>query len=275
MSEIRPNYRMMLLVFSLMFTYTAPVSEIILPANFVFKKAYVVALVLSSIFSMVYLVLSIVYRGRVKYDLETIALASHLQTKKFCRRCNNYKPERAHHCSSCGYCIKKMDHHCFWINNCVNYDNQGHFIRFLFFTASANILIFVYVSIESAAILLFNHSLEHRRDYYILVLSGMLSLVFLIMTAFFLYLQMRLALSNTTFIEELKQESMSRLQGSSILRSPYDRGIMSNLIDTLGPPYTLFLLGPFGDGITFIKTYPAEYWPVPYDYHCIEDLMVI
>lgn len=29
-----------------------------------------------------------------------------------CGRCNCYKPERAHHCSTCGYCIRKMDHHC-------------------------------------------------------------------------------------------------------------------------------------------------------------------
>jgi hypothetical protein len=29
-----------------------------------------------------------------------------------CGRCNCYKPERAHHCSTCGHCIRKMDHHC-------------------------------------------------------------------------------------------------------------------------------------------------------------------
>jgi ribosomal protein L40E len=32
--------------------------------------------------------------------------------KKFCRRCNAFKPIRAHHCSICGRCIVKMDHHC-------------------------------------------------------------------------------------------------------------------------------------------------------------------
>lgn len=274
MTKIRPNSRMVLLISSLMFTYTAPVSEIILPTRFAFKRAYLSLLLPSSIFSIIYLALSIVYRGHVRYDLEAVSLVNH-HAKKFCRRCNNYKPERAHHCSSCGYCVKKMDHHCFWINNCVNYDNQGHFIRFLFFTALANLLIFTYVCGEFVAILLFDRHLLHRRDYYLLVLSGMSSLVLLIMTSFFLYLQLRLALMNMTFIEELKQEDINRLQGSPFLRSPYDRGIITNLIDTLGPPYTLFLMGPFGDGITFVKTYSTEHWPVPYDYHCIEDLMVI
>lgn len=32
--------------------------------------------------------------------------------RKFCRRCNAFKPQRAHHCSICGRCIVKMDHHC-------------------------------------------------------------------------------------------------------------------------------------------------------------------
>jgi rRNA maturation endonuclease Nob1 len=32
--------------------------------------------------------------------------------KKYCRRCKSFKPRRAHHCSICGRCIVKMDHHC-------------------------------------------------------------------------------------------------------------------------------------------------------------------
>ena len=29
-----------------------------------------------------------------------------------CDKCNNWKPRRAHHCSLCGTCTLKMDHHC-------------------------------------------------------------------------------------------------------------------------------------------------------------------
>lgn len=31
---------------------------------------------------------------------------------RLCRRCNAFKPRRAHHCSVCRRCIIKMDHHC-------------------------------------------------------------------------------------------------------------------------------------------------------------------
>ena len=31
-----------------------------------------------------------------------------------CQKCCSIKPERAHHCSVCQRCIRKMDHHCPW-----------------------------------------------------------------------------------------------------------------------------------------------------------------
>ena len=37
---------------------------------------------------------------------------SSLPYKKYCRKCKAFKPPRAHHCSICGRCIVKMDHHC-------------------------------------------------------------------------------------------------------------------------------------------------------------------
>lgn len=33
---------------------------------------------------------------------------------KWCTHCANWKPDRAHHCSSSGRCIAKMDHFCPW-----------------------------------------------------------------------------------------------------------------------------------------------------------------
>jgi palmitoyltransferase len=33
---------------------------------------------------------------------------------KWCTHCANWKPDRAHHSSDCGRCIRKMDHFCPW-----------------------------------------------------------------------------------------------------------------------------------------------------------------
>ncbi|CAG8146952.1 unnamed protein product [Penicillium salamii] len=53
--------------------------------------------------------------------------------QRWCRKCEAYKPPRAHHCKTCKRCIPKMDHHCPWTSNCVSHFTLPHFIRFLFY----------------------------------------------------------------------------------------------------------------------------------------------
>lgn len=53
-----------------------------------------------------------------------------------CTRCETYRPPRAHHCRICQRCIRRMDHHCPWINNCVGELNQKYFIQFLVYVGA-------------------------------------------------------------------------------------------------------------------------------------------
>lgn len=45
------------------------------------------------------------------------------QDVKFCETCNIYKPPLTSHCSRCKKCVKEMDHHCPWLNNCIGKNN--------------------------------------------------------------------------------------------------------------------------------------------------------
>uniref|UniRef100_A0A6A7FV22 Palmitoyltransferase n=2 Tax=Hirondellea gigas TaxID=1518452 RepID=A0A6A7FV22_9CRUS len=50
---------------------------------------------------------------------------------RYCEKCCHIKPDRCHHCSVCGECVLKMDHHCPWVNNCVSFTNYKFFVLFL------------------------------------------------------------------------------------------------------------------------------------------------
>lgn len=50
-----------------------------------------------------------------------------------CRVCETYIPPGASHCFVCNRCIKGMDHHCPWINNCIGEKNQKYFLQFLIY----------------------------------------------------------------------------------------------------------------------------------------------
>ena len=49
----------------------------------------------------------------------------------WCKKCEDLKPLRTHHCSVCDQCVVLMDHHCMWLNNCIGIANYKQFLQLL------------------------------------------------------------------------------------------------------------------------------------------------
>eukprot|EP00095_Tigriopus_kingsejongensis_P006239 maker-scaffold301_size216225-snap-gene-1.27 protein:Tk06239 transcript:maker-scaffold301_size216225-snap-gene-1.27-mRNA-1 annotation:"palmitoyltransferase zdhhc6" len=163
---------------------------------------------------------------------------AHLQ---FCHACQAFKAPRSHHCRKCGKCVKKMDHHCPWINNCVGHDNHGFFVGFL---ASA-----VLGCSHASWILAMSIYYGLNRSWYAYYGTGqepqvMLTLVTLIVYLFglgmaigvvlavgtLLFFQLRSVVRNQTGIEDwiLEKASYRLRHTTDTFAHPYDLGRSGN-----------------------------------------------
>ena len=52
-----------------------------------------------------------------------------------CPMCIVFRPPRSRHCHCCNRCVRKFDHHCPWIRNCVGESNHEVFVLYVIFVA--------------------------------------------------------------------------------------------------------------------------------------------
>lgn len=232
-----------------------------LPNRPAFLDYYSIFIHCSGILTMFYAILCLYYRGYVTSE-DSKKLAPLSPEARTCHICLQYKPERSHHCSACKKCIKKMDHHCHWLGRCINYDNHGHFIRFLFFMFLTSLSVFAFVLWYTYQFL----NLEIHLNLYftsgIILFLGLESLLLVIVSAFHLYNQLAMLVLNVTFIEALSCGTY----GYSERDSPYNISLRHNIEEVLGPLKYCLLWKPSGDGLIFNKKYNVNYWPKYFQY---------
>ncbi|XP_016403274.1 probable palmitoyltransferase ZDHHC12, partial [Sinocyclocheilus rhinocerous] len=65
-------------------------------------------------------------------ELEKMIPQDHSSLKqRRCGYCFKLQPMRARHCKTCKRCVRRFDHHCPWIDNCVGERNHKWFLLYL------------------------------------------------------------------------------------------------------------------------------------------------
>eukprot|EP00347_Sterkiella_histriomuscorum_P017942 403347394 len=191
--------------------------------------------------------------------------------KRYCLMCNVFKPERCHHCSSCGRCVLNMDHHCPWINNCIGFWNRKHFILMLvyvlltsYFTAIA-ISIPLYQNIQQVIYLVNVQSFqnytrfsegdwkyEEAWDICALFIIVFIDIAVAFLITVFLKFHFMLLSQNKTTIENLEAKG-------KFFVSRFDKGLFDNFYQVFGTnmylwPFPAYFESgkPLGDGVNWV-----------------------
>ncbi|KAJ2001135.1 palmitoyltransferase for Vac8p [Coemansia thaxteri] len=177
---------------------------------------------------------------------------------RYCHKCNGPKPDRTHHCSICGVCVLKMDHHCPWLNNCVGFRTQKAFVLFLVYGA-------LYCTLLAATSALFylysllNMSDDTELDLNLLIMI-VLCIAFALSLMMFAGYSIYLLLTNTTTIESYEENNyrVQASQRSNGSRSKYvnlfDMGYKRNFTQVFGSVWYTWLVPTsttVGDGVRF------------------------
>lgn len=179
---------------------------------------------------------------------------------RYCQKCSQYKPPRAHHCRVCKRCVLRMDHHCIWISNCVGHANYKVFFIFVLYAVVA--CIYSMVLLVGS---LTNDSLEDElqtggsfRTAY--VISGLLLIPLSVALSVLLGWHIYLIFHNKTTIEY--HEGVRALwlaeKGGTVYKHPYDLGIYENLTAVLGPNIFSWICPSsrhIGSGLNFRTAY--------------------
>ncbi|XP_059965533.1 palmitoyltransferase ZDHHC3 isoform X1 [Mesoplodon densirostris] len=156
-----------------------------------------------------------------------------------CPKCCSIKPDRAHHCSVCKRCIRKMDHHCPWVNNCVGENNQKYFVLFTMYIALISLHALIMVGFH------FLHCFEEDwtkcssfsppTTVILLILLCFEGLLFLIFTSVMFGTQVHSICTDETGIERLKRKHQPREH----------TGSWKSVKETFGGDFSLNWFNPF------------------------------
>lgn len=178
--------------------------------------------------------------------------------RKYCLICHTFKPERCHHCSTCGKCVLNMDHHCPWLSNCVGFFNRKYFFQLICYTWVTLLLALVVTTIPliRMIVMLSGSGLQppyNMADFVFCCISFVFICVLFITLTNFIAFHWDLVERNSTTLENLEEKRSGQSVGNM-----YDQGSEFNWAQVMGKNKALWLIpyigkagNPNGDGVVF------------------------
>ncbi|CAM1329535.1 ZDHHC2 (predicted) [Pycnogonum litorale] len=168
---------------------------------------------------------------------------------RYCEKCHHIKPDRAHHCSMCGVCVLKMDHHCPWVNNCVSFTNYKFFALFLGYA----LLYCLYISMTSLQffILFWKHGLSGSGD-------GRFHILFLFFVSIMFVISLVSLFGYHCFLVCVNRSTLESFRAPIFRMGPdkngYNLGYYLNFVEVFGSVKSKWFLPVItcsGDGIRY------------------------
>jgi hypothetical protein len=159
----------------------------------------------------------------IPQDMSTVT-AKQSGKPRYCKKCRCVKPDRSHHCSTCGKCVLKMDHHCPWLATCAGLRNYKPFLLFLIYTSIFCWMCFgvsawwVYMEIAEQAQM--EEGMRVVNTVLLAVLGGVVGIVLSGFTAWHIYLSATgqttiESLEKTRYLSPLRKNMEHQLQATS------------------------------------------------------------
>ncbi|XP_037069822.1 palmitoyltransferase ZDHHC15B-like isoform X2 [Pollicipes pollicipes] len=166
---------------------------------------------------------------------------------RYCDKCRLVKPDRSHHCSVCGECVLKMDHHCPWVNNCIGFSNYKFFVLFLGYAFAYCI----YIALTSLKYFIgfWRDGLEGMARFHILFLFFVAAMFGISLISLFSY-HCYLVLRNQSTLETFRPPVFQ----SGPDKRGFSMGRYNNFCDVFGDTklkWFLPLATSLGDGVVF------------------------
>ncbi|XP_062398315.1 palmitoyltransferase ZDHHC12-A-like [Sardina pilchardus] len=191
------------------------------------------SLVLISV--MLYFTVSLMDPGFVLSDVEISSTNEELeemmpQTARLrrCGYCLLLQPMRAKHCKACNKCVRRFDHHCPWIENCVGERNHRWFLLYL--GVQLLVLLWGLQTAWSGVVFAPTWKLWLVQNGFLLAALGVTG-VFSGVVVLLLGCHLHLASSNTTTWEFMARHRIAYLKHCDSEENPFDRGPLCNLWD--------------------------------------------